>query len=85
MEGGLIERILDDVENEPGTLPLLEFALTLLWERRSDRQLTHAAYEAIGEVQGALASHADKIYNKFNAAEQQQVQRIFMQLVRAGE
>ncbi|WP_439330041.1 nSTAND1 domain-containing NTPase, partial [Brasilonema bromeliae] len=85
LEGGLIERILDDVENEPGTLPLLEFALTLLWERRSDRQLTHAAYEAIGEVQGALATHADKIYNNFDATEQQQVQRIFMQLVRPGE
>jgi uncharacterized protein YjbI with pentapeptide repeats len=85
LEAGLVERILDDVENEPGTLPLLEFALTLLWERRSDRQLTHAAYEAIGEVQGALATHADKIYNKFDDPEQQQVQRIFMQLVRPGE
>jgi uncharacterized protein YjbI with pentapeptide repeats len=85
LEAGLVKRILDDVENEPGNLPLLEFALTLLWERRSDRQLTHAAYEAIGEVQGALASHADKIYNNFDDPEQQQVQRIFMQLVRPGE
>ncbi|MEI2582352.1 pentapeptide repeat-containing protein, partial [Scytonema sp. PRP1] len=85
LEAGLVKRILDDVENEPGNLPLLEFALTLLWERRNHRQLTHAAYEAIGEVQGALATHADKIYNNFDAADQQQVQRIFMQLVRPGE
>jgi uncharacterized protein YjbI with pentapeptide repeats len=86
LEAGLVERILNDVENEPGTLPLLEFALTLLWERRNHRQLTHAAYEAIGEVQGALASHADKIYNNFDDPEQQQVvRRIFMQLVRPGE
>ena len=85
LEAGLVERILDDVENEPGTLPLLEFALTLLWERRSDRQLTHAAYKAIGEVQGALATHADKIYKNFDATEQQQVRRISMQLVLPGE
>ncbi len=30
-EAGLVERILNDVENEPGNLPLLEFALTELW------------------------------------------------------
>jgi len=32
LEAGLVERILDDVGEEPGTLPLLEFALTLLWD-----------------------------------------------------
>nr|WP_100898695.1 pentapeptide repeat-containing protein [Nostoc flagelliforme] len=84
-QDGLIERILDDVESEPGNLPLLEFALTLLWEKRTNQQLTHAAYEAIGEVQGALASHADTIYKDLDGAKQQQVSRIFMQLVRPGE
>ena len=33
-EPGLVERILDDVGSEPGHLPLLEFALTTLWEQR---------------------------------------------------
>nr|MDZ8056832.1 phosphodiester glycosidase family protein [Nostoc sp. EkiNYC01] len=84
-QDGLIERILGHVESEPGNLPLLEFALTLLWEKRTNQQLTHAAYEAIGEVKGALASHADTIYKKFNATEQQQISRIFLQLVRPGE
>ena len=36
-EPGLVERILDDVGEEPGNLPLLEFALTLLWERQTRR------------------------------------------------
>ncbi|MCC5661165.1 hypothetical protein LC608_30230 [Nostoc sp. XA010] len=84
-EPGLIERILDDVESEPGNLPLLEFALTLLWEKRTLKQLTHTAYEAIGEVQGALANYADEQYGHFNAVEQEQVRRIFIQLVRPGE
>jgi WD40 repeat protein len=84
-QDGLIERILNDVKSEPGNLPLLEFALTLLWEKRINKQLTHAAYEAIGEVQGALATHADTIYKNFNAATQQQISRIFIQLIRPGE
>ncbi|WP_051424479.1 WD40 repeat domain-containing protein [Aphanizomenon flos-aquae] len=84
-QDGLIERILNDVESEPGNLPLLEFALTLLWEKRTNKQLTHAAYETIGEVQGALTSYTDKKYNELNPDEREQVRRIFVQLVRPGE
>ena len=34
-EAGLADRILDEVEHEPGHLPLLEFTLTLLWEKQT--------------------------------------------------
>jgi hypothetical protein len=84
-EAGLVERILTDVEGEPGILPLLEFALTELWRRRSGKQLTHAAYEAIGEVQGALGRHADREYEKLSDADRERVRRIFIQLVSPGE
>ena len=84
-ETGLVERILDDLDNELGNLPLLEFALTQLWEQRTGKQLTHAAYEKIGEVQGALARHADRNYHKLSLTEQEQVRGIFIQLVRPGE
>ena len=50
-EEGLVQRILDAVAAAPGELPLLEFALTELWERQTPAGLlTHAAYEAIGEL-----------------------------------
>ncbi|WP_242037993.1 hypothetical protein [Tolypothrix sp. FACHB-123] len=84
-EVGLVERILDDVEDEPGSLPLLEFALTQLWQQRQGKQLTHAAYQQIGKVQGALARHADQKYGKLSATEKEQVRRIFIQLVHPGE
>ncbi len=84
-EAGLLERILNDVEDKPGNLPLLEFALTLLWQQRTGKQLTHTAYDAIGNVQGALARYADEIYDKLSATEQEQVRRIFIQLVRPCE
>ena len=84
-EGGLVERILDDVEDEPGNLPLLEFALTELWKQRKGKQLTHTAYQHIGKVQGALARHADHNYGKLSATQKEQVRRIFIQLVHPGE
>ncbi|MDJ0562911.1 MAG: WD40 repeat domain-containing protein, partial [Microcystis sp. M49629_WE12] len=85
LEAGLVERILDDVESEPGNLPLLEFALTELWQRRQGQQLTHLAYTEIGQVQGALARHANEEYDKLSEAQREQVRRIFIQLVRPGE
>ena len=84
-EAGLVDRILDDVGDEPGNLPLLEFALTLLWERRTGRRLTHAAYEAIGRVEGSLARYADEIYEQLSAEQQRLAKRVFTQMVRPGE
>ncbi|RME83937.1 MAG: hypothetical protein D6775_06845, partial [Caldilineae bacterium] len=60
-ETGLVERILGDVGMEEGRLPLLQFALTILWEHRRNDLLTHAAYDAIGGVAEALARHAEGV------------------------
>jgi hypothetical protein len=46
----------------PATFRLLQFALSQLWRRQSWGQMTHAAYEAIGGVEGALAQYADEVY-----------------------
>ena len=85
VEDGLTERILKEVSREPSHLPLLEFALTLLWAKQQDRKLTNAAYEEIGGLEQALARHAEAIYEGLNEDEQQRTQRIFVQLVRPGE
>ena len=88
IEEGLTGRMLDAVGDEPGNLPLLEFALTQLWERQdkhTERKLTHAAYDQLGGVAQALSSYAESVHERLTAAEQAQAQRIFMQLVRPGE
>ncbi|MGD9100326.1 MAG: hypothetical protein PVF45_07585, partial [Anaerolineae bacterium] len=86
-EAGLVERILDDVGpgDQPGNLPLLEFALTLLWEQQNYGWLTHAAYEELGCVGGALARYADQVYAELDEAEKERARRVFVQLVRPGE
>ncbi|VAW34605.1 High-affnity carbon uptake protein Hat/HatR [hydrothermal vent metagenome] len=84
LEDGLIDRILDDMGTDGRNLPLLEFALTELWQQQNGHQLSHTAYERIGQVRGALARHADTIYDSLTAAEQAQAERIFVQLVHPG-
>ncbi len=84
-EAGLVERILDDVGEEPGNLPLLQFALTLLWERNSHGWLTHAGYEEIGRVDGALARYAAEVLAGLADLDQAAARHVFVQLVRPGE
>jgi len=60
-EKGLVETILSDLGDEPGTLPLLQHTLLELWERRRGGWLTTDAYHEIGGVKGALAQRADEI------------------------
>ncbi|HEX6383917.1 MAG TPA: hypothetical protein VF177_04530, partial [Anaerolineae bacterium] len=81
---GLVPRILNDVEGEPGGLPLLEFTLTLLWELQEGGRLTHTAYEALGGVVGALARYADDVYEALSEVEQEQARHVFVQLVQPG-
>jgi tetratricopeptide (TPR) repeat protein len=82
---GLIDRILDDVGEGSGRLPLLEFALTQLWQRQEHRRLSYAAYQAVGGVGGALTQHAEQVYASLSTAEQQAAQRVFGQLVMTGD
>ncbi|MBW4597393.1 MAG: CHAT domain-containing protein [Brasilonema angustatum HA4187-MV1] len=81
----LAERILDDVGDEPGNLPLLEFALTQLWDNQKDGELTHRAYDEVGGVKQALVKHAEQVYSRLSHSQQQQAQRVFLALVRLGE
>ncbi|MCP4403775.1 MAG: CHAT domain-containing protein [bacterium] len=85
IEDGLTDRILDAIGDEPGNLPLLEFALTELWNKQDNGLITHAVYDEIGGVEQALASYAESVYTTLTDDEQSRAQRIFTQLVRPGE
>ena len=71
LEPALVSATITDVKEQPGALPLLQYALTELFERRNDRTITLATYEEIGGVTGALARRADDIYNRLDSAAQE--------------
>jgi WD40 repeat protein/energy-coupling factor transporter ATP-binding protein EcfA2 len=85
LESGLVEEILLDLGDEPGSLPLLQFTLDQLYEQREGRRLTLAAYKKIGGVRGALAQHAETTYNLLRSDEHRAVAQImFLRLVEVG-
>lgn len=83
-EPGLVERILDDVENQPGRLPLLQFTLDLLWKERAASFLTHSTYTAIGRVSGALNGYAERVFASLEETEQAQARHVFLRLICPG-
>ncbi|HEU5407519.1 MAG TPA: SUMF1/EgtB/PvdO family nonheme iron enzyme, partial [Nitrospira sp.] len=84
-EPGLVDRILEQAGEEPGNLPLIEFVLRQLWEKRRGSELHHEAYGAMGELKGAIATKADSIYDSLSQQDQRRMQQIFLRLVRLGE
>ncbi len=84
-QDGLIDRILDDAGDEPGSLPLLEFVLEDLWKcRRGDGQLTHDAYGGMKGLKGAIATRAETVFLTLSADEQAAAEMLFRNLVQAG-
>jgi len=81
---GLLPAILRDVRDEKNVLPLLEFALTQLWENREKRRFTFAVYDELGGVMGALNQHANSVYDALKPQEQDWAKRICLMLVRTG-
>jgi len=59
----LVDRMVDEVEEELSSLPLLQFAGQKLWEGRDHdrRLLLESLYSEMGGVAGALATHADGV------------------------
>jgi WD40 repeat protein/serine/threonine protein kinase/DNA-binding SARP family transcriptional activator len=85
MEVGLAEAIVADVADQPGALPLLQYALTELFEHRQGNQMTHAAYQEIGGVQGALGRRADELFAGLDAETQEASRHLFLRLITLGE
>jgi uncharacterized protein YjbI with pentapeptide repeats len=82
----LLAQILQDVEAETNCLPLLEFALSQLWEGKAESELMFVAYRNLGGVAGALNAHAEAIYKQLAAQKREHwVQRVMLRLVRTGE
>ena len=66
-------------------LPLLEVALTQLWQASRDGAITLEAFNASAGLLGALARWADGVYEPLKAAERRLADRLLLELVQLGE
>ncbi|WP_433270560.1 caspase, EACC1-associated type [Actinosynnema sp. CS-041913] len=85
LESGLVERLLTDLGDRPGALPLLSHALLKTWEEREGRRLTLAGYQQTGGIQRAVARTADAVYDSLEPENRDVARRLLLRLVRIGD
>ncbi|MDJ0772509.1 MAG: caspase family protein [Mastigocoleus sp. MO_167.B18] len=92
----LVERLIDEVVQMPGALPLLSFTLSELYLKylrsvrlgtRKDRVITQADYEELGGVTRSLTQRADTEYDelvKKNTTYSSSIRKLMLRMVAVG-
>ena len=79
----LVDEMVAAARLGPGALPLVQFALAELWQRRDvgKRQIGGEALAAIGGVGGALARHADAVVAGLPGPQRRAAEELLRRLV----
>ncbi len=85
VERALTNRLMGELADAPGGLPLLSHALLETWRRRRGRTMTVDAYEAAGGVHGAVAQTAEDVYTGLSPAQARLARRILLRLIAPGD
>jgi WD40 repeat protein len=80
-EPGLVSQIVADVYDQPGALPLLQYALTELFAGRASDLLTREGYRATSGVVGALGRRAEELHARLEAPARRACRQVFLRLV----
>jgi subtilisin family serine protease len=82
---GIADDLVKKVLGQPTALPLLQFTLRALWERRDRNRITWEVYRKVGDPMNALRDSADEFYDRLAPETQDEVRRILLELVRVDE
>lgn len=82
----LSDRILRDAASHPELLPLAEYVLRELFEKRTkEGRLTFSVYEQLGGVEGALARRAEAVFTGLPGDAQECLALVLKSLVTLGQ
>jgi hypothetical protein len=88
IDPSLIAQIINDMQGEPGALPLMQFALKDLFDSQQDKggviALTLNDYLKRGGIRKSLERHADDAFAKLSENEQELARSIFSGLIEIG-
>jgi len=79
----MVRLLIDDTEKGAGSLPLLQFTLAELWERRDPQRghIIRATLDAMGGVAGALSRHGDAVLARLTPAQREAAHHLLARLV----
>jgi uncharacterized protein YjbI with pentapeptide repeats len=85
LDKATVDLLIEQTEGREGALPLLQFALTRIWEGLRQGVAPAVTLAQIGGVGGALAGEAQRVYDSLSPEEQAIARRVFLGLVQLGE
>ncbi|HEY9600008.1 MAG TPA: WD40 repeat domain-containing protein, partial [Allocoleopsis sp.] len=86
LDEATVELLIEQTQGREGALPLLQFALTRIWEGLTEGKEPSETLKNIGGVGGALAGEAQRIYDSLTSDEEKDIaRRVFLGLVQLGE
>ena len=85
VEPAVVAQALADVVHQPGSLPLLQYALTELFDRRDGTALTVDVYRRLGGVSGALVRRAEDEFASLDEPGREAARELLLRLVTLGE
>ena len=81
IEPALLAQLIADVVDQPGSLPMFQYTLTELYERREGATLSAATYQQMGGVKGAITHRAEELYRELSPEQQVATRQLFLRLV----
>ena len=98
IEAGLVELLLRDMGSsleddtsgvagnyDAGRLPLLAHALQATWQQRHGSMLTVDGYRTTGGIRHAIATTAERAFNRLDFVGQEDARAMFLRLVKIGD
>jgi hypothetical protein len=79
-----VNLLLEQTRDRAGSLPLLQFALTKIWEGLENGATPAETLERINGVGGALAGEAQRVFDSLTKKQQKIARRIFLGLIQFG-
>jgi energy-coupling factor transporter ATP-binding protein EcfA2 len=81
-DDGIVDDLVREVVNDPAALPLLQFTLTQLWQKRRRNRITLEAYTEVGRPAEALGRTAERVFEGLNTPQNKAAAKdIFLALV----
>ena len=85
VDQALVAEIVADVVERPAALPLMQYALTEMFDLRKRNVIAAGAYHQVGGVLGALVQRAEGIYATLDEESRLATRQVFLRLVSMGD
>lgn len=76
-----VQALVKEISSEPVGLPLLQFILPRLWEKREGNKVPDSAFREMGSCRAKLKDTAEKFYSSLSSSDQRACRRLLTQLV----